>query len=310
MTRILVEIKNGFERIRPVAETIGKVLRDHMEVVVRLAKTYLALLIASKAINAFSSPEGQMGIFGRAKQLGQGAMGLLGRGAAKAGSMDYFAARAASPAIGMFETVGGPLMRILGTIAGRLGVIGIVITIAITAFKMLRDNVWGLGSMLKKVFGSILSTMWDTIQKLMGIFKALWQAIEPIAKLFAGALLLQIWLFAKYMEVIAKILNLIVTGLVAIMNGLIFLLNKIPGVHIDLIGGNNKKAAALAADRAPDNKAGAGTVQDFRGSKFEITNNFPTGIDGGRVAVAFGDELARLGERRLDSGLRPLYSYR
>jgi hypothetical protein len=43
--------------------------------------------------------------------------------------------------------------------------------------------------------------------------------------------------------------------------------------------------------------------QDFRGSRFDITQAFAEGFDPDRIAVAFANDLSSLGERRLQSGL-------
>ena len=120
-----------------------------------------------------------------------------------------------------------------------------------------------------------------------------------------------LWLVSKVLQAVAWVIEKVVMALVGIINAAIWAINKIPGVDIDYVDVDaltgKKKAAADAKDvKGKDNTI----VQDFRGSTFNIENNFPEGVDAGRVAVAFGDEMAALGERRLDSGLRPLYSYR
>lgn len=51
-------------------------------------------------------------------------------------------------------------------------------------------------------------------------------------------------------------------------------------------------------------------VYDFRGSKFDITQQFAEGFDADRIASAFASDLARLGEMRRQSGQAPLYSVR
>ena len=47
---------------------------------------------------------------------------------------------------------------------------------------------------------------------------------------------------------------------------------------------------------------------DFRGSKFDIKQMFAEGFDPDRIAVAFTNDLAALGEKRLQSGLSPLFA--
>jgi hypothetical protein len=50
--------------------------------------------------------------------------------------------------------------------------------------------------------------------------------------------------------------------------------------------------------------------QDFRGSRFEITQRFAEGFDPDRIAVAFSNDLGAIGERRLQSGLTPIGAIR
>jgi hypothetical protein len=47
---------------------------------------------------------------------------------------------------------------------------------------------------------------------------------------------------------------------------------------------------------------------DFRGSKFDITQKFAEGFDPDRIAVAFANDLAMMGERKLQSGFSPIYA--
>jgi hypothetical protein len=331
VTAILHGIKRGFDAITPVADTIGRVLKTHMEAVVKQTKTYLELMLAAKVANLVTGT--QMGILGRGRQVVGGAIGFLNKGRAAGAAADYFEAKAMSPGVGMFEKAGaGPLTVLFGALgrigpfltglvssagallpalAGLLPILGVlaaVVAIVVVAIEMLKNNTWGLATMFKKTLGSTLSALGSAFHSIVEVLGLLWSAIKPLVMLVAGALLLQLWWFAKTIELIAHVIKWAVDMIVAVINAVLWLLNKIPGVNIKLLG----EAQKSAEDKADvgGNKAGATTYQDFRGSKFEITNNFPTGIDGGRVAVAFGDDLARLGERRLDSGLRPLYSYR
>ena len=46
-------------------------------------------------------------------------------------------------------------------------------------------------------------------------------------------------------------------------------------------------------------------VYDFRGSRFDITQKFAEGFDPDRVAVAFAQDLGRMGEMRVQSALAP-----
>lgn len=70
------------------------------------------------------------------------------------------------------------------------------------------------------------------------------------------------------------------------------------------------QAAARAAARrnrklTPDEVAK--TVFDFRNSRFDITQNFAEGFDPDRIAVAFTEDLAQIGNRRVMSALAPQF---
>jgi len=73
------------------------------------------------------------------------------------------------------------------------------------------------------------------------------------------------------------------------------------------------KAGAWLVGQA---KAGAGPsttkkqVLDFRGSQFNITQQFAEGFDPDRIAAVFAKDVSRLGEMRRQSGLAPLYAVR
>lgn len=51
-----------------------------------------------------------------------------------------------------------------------------------------------------------------------------------------------------------------------------------------------------------------GTVQDFRFSRFEITQKFAEGFDPDRIAVMFARDVGRIGEQSLQSGFEPLFA--
>jgi hypothetical protein len=61
----------------------------------------------------------------------------------------------------------------------------------------------------------------------------------------------------------------------------------------------NVKATEVAKVDKPD--------FDFRGSKFDIKQEFAEGFDPDRIAAVFSNDLAKLGERRLQSGLSPIF---
>lgn len=68
--------------------------------------------------------------------------------------------------------------------------------------------------------------------------------------------------------------------------------------------------ARAAADRGAPDKRPAAPYYDFRGSRFDVTQNFAEGFDPDRIAVAFANDLASLGELRAQSGFAPLFGTR
>lgn len=77
------------------------------------------------------------------------------------------------------------------------------------------------------------------------------------------------------------------------------------------------KADAVAAQaerrikkREPPPERQPPPVMDFRGSTFNIKQAFAEGFDPDRIAVAFSNDLATLGERRLQATTAPLFAIR
>jgi hypothetical protein len=218
---------------------------------------------------------------------------MLGGGKVVSGGVDVFA------------TAGGPLIRIISSVVGRLGIVGAVIGIVVVAFEMLKKNVFGLRDAFGGSFMRIWGSLKEIISKVISVLDMMWNAIKPLVEVIAGAVLFALLGLSYVVEGLVKVLEWA-------MDAIQWSVSIGPlGILKDWLGSDDKpKALAEDGKRGAGDAPASSTYQDFRGSKFDINNNFPPGIDGGRVAVAFGDELAQLGERRLDSGVRPLFSYR
>lgn len=66
-----------------------------------------------------------------------------------------------------------------------------------------------------------------------------------------------------------------------------------------------KGRIAATSTGPPDDRPG--TIQDFRGSHFDITQKFAEGFDPDRIAAAFADDLSMFGERSVEAtGTLPL----
>lgn len=60
----------------------------------------------------------------------------------------------------------------------------------------------------------------------------------------------------------------------------------------------------------PGAPGGPKVVQDFRNSRFSISQAFAEGFDPDRVGVAFSKQVGRIGEQRLQSGFEPMFAVR
>ena len=67
------------------------------------------------------------------------------------------------------------------------------------------------------------------------------------------------------------------------------------------------RALNAGAGKAPSERESA-PVYDFRNSRFDILQKFEEGFDPDRIATAFADDVAALGERAVQSGFASLYS--
>jgi hypothetical protein len=90
---------------------------------------------------------------------------------------------------------------------------------------------------------------------------------------------------------------------------------KAHGQNLELSAGgkeNLRRLEAAYGTKAPGTEEAPkmGVYQDFRGSRFEIEQKFAEGFDPDRVAVAFANDLASMGEKRLTSGLTPAFAIR
>jgi hypothetical protein len=68
-----------------------------------------------------------------------------------------------------------------------------------------------------------------------------------------------------------------------------------------------RKRDEYTANYRASMKKGASVVQDFRGSKFSIEQKFAQGFDPGRVLTAVREDTQKMAQRRLSSGLTPLF---
>lgn len=178
------------------------------------------------------------------------------------------------------------------------------------------------------------------------VVRGLGHVLAPIIRLVGGVLLVLFDIIVKY---VAPVFNFLIDIIGQVIEGLgLFLdwIGSLLGQAVDAImpaGGDESPAtsamrdmlnsltaslegtadaadasaesseaaaSAVAARPTPGGRGGGGVHQDFRNSRFEIQQKFEEGFDPDRVAVAFANDLGRVGERRLSSGFEPLFGVR
>jgi len=210
----------------------------------------------------------------------------------------------------------------------RLTLVGAVLVVAIklvmTAVEMIASNAMGVVD--------TISNFWEKFKAQMSVIGDL---LQPVTDVFSEK-----GVVGKFfMVVVAGIISGLTQGVDAIMHMIqtIILVVKALGddwaqAMLDPIKTFKDKweeAARLTAIKqlpwdmmkgevpimlrpntteAPGERAG--TVNDFRGSKFDITQKFAEGFDPDRIAVAFTNDLAALGERAMQSQFTSIYAVR
>lgn len=80
--------------------------------------------------------------------------------------------------------------------------------------------------------------------------------------------------------------------------------------HRSIFGGMDEEQKALMKKGESRLKKAKGHVTNFYNSRFDIKQEFAEGFDPDRIAVAFSQDLARLGEMKVMSGYAPLFTGR
>ena len=75
-------------------------------------------------------------------------------------------------------------------------------------------------------------------------------------------------------------------------------------------GGKLGEMDKSVVPQTPEGRGGGKVVQDFKYSRFDISQKFEEGFDPDRIAVAFAKDVGRIGETALQSGFEPLFAIR
>ncbi len=302
-------------------ETLGGFLKEHYKLILNIGKA----LLANAALMKLT---GGTGAIGTVAKVGGWIANGSPKGPAGGGIINGLTAMSIglSNGLGAFAklfTSGAGLMR-LGGILARFSVVGAVLAAAYGIFVAIKDNVMGIRT--------YLVDLWDRITLR---FEGIKVALEPLFDAFSSDKEGSIGHF--FGVVIAGVIKGLGTMVESVMEVIHFSINVAKafyqgGAHAFLHPAETmEKAFAMTQNDMVDalsrhntaawNEAMGATSRstttqppqqhfDFRGSRFDIKQAFAEGFDADRIADVFTHDIGALGERKLQSGLAPLFSVR
>lgn len=219
------------------------------------------------------------------------------------------------------EALGELLPALFSTVNAVLGpvtdTLGAVINTIIAIFDAIHPTISGLLESLSYLWTSIGDVLHPALRGLGYLLEALWSLLKVVV--------------VPIFTLLGKVISFVIDRLADLLSGLGAALTALlPAEQQKAAGGGPgffeklmksieeqsdrdkaadaaKKAAARAA---PGQRAGAEVYQDFRGSRFDVTQKFAEGFDPDRIAVAFAKDVERIGEMRLQSGLETPFGVR
>lgn len=304
------------------------------------AKTLAAAFHASPAFRALDSGLTRLVHAGAAAVKGvAGAAGGVPGGAPDSPLMKFLGV--ATDRFNMLSKAIVPVAGFLGALAAMI--VSEVFPVFIEIQSVLNSILKPILKVVASVFGHLykaVQTVSPTFHKLMDTAKSLYHAIGtvlvPIVRIIAHQLKVQLHSAIVVVTHVFKFLGTVISALYnKVIIPIITLVGKAlgkvadilapdtkdedegPGLLDDILNAINDQTDELK-DKAKDTDEGKGeaarpaaeTYQDFRGSRFDVTQKFAEGFDPDRVAVALAKDLGRIGENKLQSGFEPAFGSR
>lgn len=238
----------------------------------------------------------------------------------------------------------GPTVSMLGSMAQTLWeVTGAVLPGLIEGLSMiivpLIEFSSGMMTIVSAIYERLRPTFVTLGEKVGNLARAIGSVLGPVIRIVGNAFT---WLYQKLsgylipvVETVGNVLGVVIDVITEVISALGRFISSLTEEAVKTGGGGSETstaataaAAAAAAERAtrqrnrtdrataaaarptPAGRGGGRTVQDFRHSRFDIKQQFDERFDPDRVAVAFANDLGRLGEQRLQSGFEPAFSIR
>lgn len=224
-----------------------------------------------------------------------------------------FAAAVLPPLIGAFNQILGALLPLWESLNNTYQTVAAQLR---PVLQQLWEKIGGLVTAIGNVLGPILKWLGEIIA---WVANAMAESLVPVIKKVVQALS---WLVDAITAAVQWIASKVGKGGEGLKGGLAAAVlgeaSAAPGVGAAPAAPNTTAPNALASTPAGGAKAPGGgasggggrAVNDFRFSRFEITQKFAEGFDPDRIAVAFAQDIGRMGDLRLQSGFEPLFSVR
>lgn len=234
-----------------------------------------------------------------------------------------------------------PVINFLGALAN------IVITEVLPVFTEIQSVLNGILKPVVKLISSVFKDLTAQVKVLMPTFHNLFNVaknfyhavgsvvipiVRILAKLLAKEFHRSIKTVTRVLEFLGKVVSAFYNKvLIPIISMIGKTLGKLadatapedkeedegPGLLDGILNALNKQTDDIDKKEKDEAEGGgaaarpsAETYQDFRGSRFDITQKFAEGFDPDRVAVALAGDLGRIGEQKLQSGFEPAFGSR
>lgn len=331
---LLDQVADQMPRWVEMARTFGKFLADNMGTAISLARTFTKLMIVNSILQRTTGE----GLVGAARKIGglvlnfgtkgsltgmlKGAAGGIGglfRGGA--GGLAAVGSAITSPVQSLLKL--GPMLLRVGAVIGRFTLVGAAIGVAVVlvmrTVSAIKNNVMGVRDLIMR--------FWDRFQARIAVIAdmlaPLWDLFSesgPVGHFFGKLLVTTVDYLGRTVDMILHMVQTIILIIKAIhedwqaaIKSPIETFNRAFVTAQAMTLAKEAERAKRAAERreqATVEKRPPPNIYDFRGSHFSIEQTFAEGFDPDRIAVAFADDLAKLGERRVQSGFQPAFAIR
>jgi hypothetical protein len=328
-TKVFRGISERMKEWAPAAQAFGEFLARNMETILGLATSLFKLMVANKALMLATGT----GLVGLTKKMGRGAVAAAALPAAAGGP---------GIAMGLIQGLKG-LMPLVTGLLKLFPLAALVLAIG-SAF----EGMWKHSEGVRKAVGKLVENVLSLMKRIADLFSgdsALGRGLAWFVKSIVWVLNLIVTGFQRIFDLVEALLGAHEERAKASVERMkkfgaeremaFYKMRELASAKVTsetkkqaetLLKSIDELSAKGFALRKRDVEALrrrfgiAGSVpgerptvvnnQDFRGSKFEITQEFAEGFDPTRVAVIMANDLAALGERRLQSGLAPVFAVR